>query len=172
LIARGLLALGLALVCLLGPSTDLPGLTRLFGAYLAVDGALATLSAFGCGVCWGTLLLAGAAGFFLGSLLLLCADQLYPLLGHAIVLWSLTLAALHLVSASEVGQGSRSQWLFRAAGIVLILLGVVFLSSPVSGVAVWRPWLCIFLTLYGALLTALGIQYRTLRPPRGEQVLG
>jgi uncharacterized membrane protein HdeD (DUF308 family) len=172
LIARGLLALGLVLACLLGPPTDLPGLALLFGAYLVADGALSTLSAFGCGVCWGALLLAGVTDCFLGSLLLLCGEKIAPLLGYFVMLWSLTLAALWIVSASELEEGARVRWLFRAAGVVLILLAVVFLSSPASGVAVWRPRLCVFLSLYGSLLTALGVQYRSLRSRERERILG
>jgi uncharacterized membrane protein HdeD (DUF308 family) len=172
LIARGLLALGVALVCLLRLGTDLPELTLLFGAYLVVDGAFAMLSAFGCEVCWGTLLLTGAADLFLGSLLLRCADRLTHLLSHVIVLWSLTLAALCIVSASEISKGSRSRWLFRAASVVLILLGIFLLLCPVSRVAVWQPWLCISLSLYGTLLTALGIECRGRRARRREHMPG
>jgi len=172
LTVRGLLALILALVCLLASGMELPELTLVFGAYLVADGALVLVSAFGCEVCWGSLLLTGAADLFLGCLLLRCADQLNHALGTVIVLWSLTLAGLCIVSTREFGKGSRSPWLFRAASIVLVLLGILLFLYPVSRVAVWQPWLCISLALYGTLLIALGAECRGPRSRGGEQMPG
>jgi uncharacterized membrane protein HdeD (DUF308 family) len=164
LIARGLLAAFMAITCLRTPGGDHVALSLGFGAYLVADGILSTMSAFGCGICWGTVLLTGTTSFFFGSLLLLLVNMLSGLLDGVIIVWSLTLGSLCFVAAGEIRNQFRHEWLYRAAGAVLLLLGVVLLCCTATGAEGWQAWLGVSLALYATSLVALGLELRSVMP--------
>jgi uncharacterized membrane protein HdeD (DUF308 family) len=165
-IVRGMLAVAFGAASMAYADTSLPRLALLFGVYVAGDGALAIAGALRGTVCgmpaWG-LLARGLSGLAAGYL----AASFAP--GHPIGFYGLLIAWALLTGASEVVagiygyarlDGDMYQMLH---GLVSLVLGMVLLLIPSTGLHAFFPLISLNIVMAGTLLLLLGLRTAALQ---------
>jgi uncharacterized membrane protein HdeD (DUF308 family) len=159
---RGVAAIVFGLLALLAPGLTLVVLTVWVAAFMAVDGALATLA----GISALTHHRHGAALLAEGVLGLVVAllVMVWPVAGIATVVllvgvWAL-LTGIALLWAAAVLPMLAGRLLMAGAAILSLVLAVLLFAHPVAGALVLAWWLGVYAIISGGLLLSLACSLR------------
>lgn len=130
ILARGALAILIAILAFLFPFTALFAFTLVFAAFAFVDGVFTLASGFGGGTrpSWGELVLRGVLGIAVGVIFVLI--PLVAVVGYALatlailIAWAVVTGVLEIVAAVRLRKAIRGEWLLGLSGVLSILLGV------------------------------------------------
>jgi uncharacterized membrane protein HdeD (DUF308 family) len=160
------------LVTFFAPGISLAALVLVFGAYAFADGVLAIISAIRRerpGDRWWLLLLEGIAGIGAGIVTLLWPGITALVLLYVIAAWALVTGVLEIAAAIRLRKAIKGEWLLILSGILSVALGVLLVLFPGPGALALVIWIGAYAFVFGALLLALGLRLRSLRPSTGTQ---
>ncbi|MHB8895645.1 MAG: HdeD family acid-resistance protein [Candidatus Geothermincolia bacterium] len=134
---RGILALIFGVIILVWPGATVLVLIILFGCYVLVEGLFAvgfSIAKASKGEKWVALLLLGILGIIVGLAVLVRpgAGTLAVLIVFAI--WLVIRGFLMLISAFEMSGAASVRWLVGISGALALILGILMLIFPISGV--------------------------------------
>lgn len=169
-VLRGLAGMAFGLVTFFAPGISLAALVLVFGAYAFADGVLAIISAIRRehpGNRWWLLLLEGIAGIAAGVVTLLWPGITALVLLYVIAAWALVTGVLEIAAAIRLRKAIKGEWLLILSGILSVALGVMLVLWPGPGALALVIWIGAYAFVFGALLLALGLRLRSLRPSTG-----
>lgn len=169
-VLRGLAGMTFGLVTFFAPGISLAALVLVFGAYAFADGVLAIISAIRRerpGERWVLLLLEGIAGIAAGVVTLLWPGITALVLLYLIAAWALVTGVLEIAVAIRLRKAIKGEWLLILSGILSVALGVMLVLWPGPGALALVIWIGAYAFVFGALLLALGLRLRSLRPSTG-----
>jgi uncharacterized membrane protein HdeD (DUF308 family) len=169
-VLRGLAGMTFGLVTFFAPGISLAALVLVFGAYAFADGVLAIISAIRRerpGERWWLLLLEGIAGIAAGVVTLLWPGITALVLLYVIAAWALVTGVLEIAVAIRLRKAIKGEWLLILSGILSVALGVMLVLWPGPGALALVIWIGAYAFVFGALLLALGLRLRSLRPSTG-----
>ncbi len=172
IVLRGLAGMTFGLVTFFAPGISLAALVLVFGAYAFADGVLAIISAIRRerpGDRWWLLLLEGIAGIGAGIVTLLWPGITALVLLYVIAAWALVTGVLEIAAAIRLRKAIKGEWLLILSGILSVALGVLLVLFPGPGALALVIWIGAYAFVFGALLLALGLRLRSLRPSTGTQ---
>jgi uncharacterized membrane protein HdeD (DUF308 family) len=171
IVLRGLAGMAFGLVTFFAPGISLAALVLVFGAYAFADGVLAIISAIRRerpGDRWWLLLLEGIAGIAAGVVTLLWPGLTALVLLYVIAAWALVTGVLEIAAAIRLRKAIKGEWLLILSGILSVALGVMLVLWPGPGALALVIWIGAYAFVFGALLLALGLRLRSLRPSTGS----
>lgn len=169
-VLRGLAGMAFGLVTFFAPGISLAALVLVFGAYAFADGVLAIIGAIRRehpGNRWWLLLLEGIAGIAAGVVTLLWPGITALVLLYVIAAWALVTGVLEIAAAIRLRKAIKGEWLLILSGILSVALGVMLVLWPGPGALALVIWIGAYAFVFGALLLALGLRLRSLRPSTG-----
>lgn len=169
-VLRGLAGMAFGLVTFFAPGISLAALVLVFGAYAFADGVLAIISAIRRerpGDRWWLLLLEGIAGIAAGVVTLIWPGITALVLLYVIAAWALVTGVLEIAVAIRLRKAIKGEWLLILSGILSVVLGVLLVLWPGPGALALVIWIGAYAFVFGALLLALGLRLRSLRPSTG-----
>ena len=163
-VLRGVLAIAFGVMALVWPQLTLGVLIILFGIYVILEGILALAVAArrrGRGSGW----LFGVEGV-LGIAVGLCAFA-WPGLTAVVLLvfiavWAILTGVIELAAAIQLRRVVQGEWVLGLAGVLSILVGILLLANPSSGVLAVVWLIGIYAIVFGGLLTYLGFSLRRI----------
>jgi uncharacterized membrane protein HdeD (DUF308 family) len=170
IVLRGLAGMAFGLVTFFAPGISLAALVLVFGAYAFADGVLAIISAIRRerpGERWWLLLLEGVAGIAAGVVTLLWPGITALVLLYLIAAWALVTGVLEIAAAIRLRKAIKGEWLLVLSGILSVALGIMLVLWPGPGALALVIWIGAYAFVFGALLLALGLRLRSLRPSTG-----
>jgi uncharacterized membrane protein HdeD (DUF308 family) len=167
LVVRGLLAILFGILAFVWPELTVVALVALFGAFALVDGVFALVAAFRAHERrrdWWAFALEGLFGIALGVLAFLWPDVTAFALLYLIAAWCVITGIFEIAAAIRLRKVIRGEFFLGLAGVFSIAFGVLVVVFPGAG-AVAIVWaIAVYAILFGALLIALGLRLRRIRP--------
>jgi uncharacterized membrane protein HdeD (DUF308 family) len=165
LLIRGIIALLFGIFAVVLPGWTILALVLLFGAYVLADGLMSVVGALqerNTSSNWWVLLIRGCLGIIAGFLVFfwpgITAIVLFILIG----IWALIMGVFELLAAMMLPGGFGQEWMLVIGGILLIILGLIFIRRPVPAMLSLVWLLGIFAIVYGVVQLMRAIQYRSL----------
>jgi uncharacterized membrane protein HdeD (DUF308 family) len=168
LVIRGVFAIIFGILAFVLPDATVFALVILFGAYMAVDGIMAIVTAIRRAQQrreWWPLVLEGVAGLGIAVLTVVWPDVTALALVYLIAVWALVTGVMEVVAAVRLRKVIRGEFFLGLAGVASIAFGIIAVLFPGEG-ALALVWLIgSYAILFGVLLTALGVRLRSWRGP-------
>jgi uncharacterized membrane protein HdeD (DUF308 family) len=159
---RGLFAVALAICALFWPERTILILTRLLGIYFLVDGITGLVVALRNND-KGHALLPAIASFAAGLVLIFWTAISARVFLIIIGIWAVLQGAGLLYSSWQMEKDDENRWLVAAIGLIIAVVGVVFIAWPETG-AVAVSWLiAIGALVVGGLLIFLATRLKGIR---------
>jgi uncharacterized membrane protein HdeD (DUF308 family) len=160
---RGALALIFGILVFLYPRDAVIVLVLLFGAYAAVDGVFAILSAVLAEQAherWWPFVVEGIVGLTIGALTFYHPGMTALALYVLIALWAMATGLVEIFAAVRVRASIANELMLLIGGIASVLFGLLMLVFPSVG-ALAVIWLIGFYAiLFGALMIAFALRVR------------
>ena len=161
---RGILALVFGILVFVYPREAVIVLVVLFGAYAAVDGVFAILSAVLAEQAherWWPFVVEGIVGLAIGALTFfrpgMAAIALYVL----IALWAIATGAVEIVAAVRVRQSIANEAMLLVGGIASIVFGILMLVFPTGGAHAILWLIGGYAVVFGLLMLAFALRVRS-----------
>lgn len=132
MLLRGLILGGLGLYAIFSPSAGLELMGRVVGLFLIASGAVGLFGAFSAKD-MGEFLAQGLVDLVLGALLLIQPDFMDGAVVLVLGIWGLFTGGSLLWRSRKLERLDRVRGAMRAVGVVLSILGLVFLFWPQAG---------------------------------------
>jgi uncharacterized membrane protein HdeD (DUF308 family) len=164
LVIRAVVALLFGIMALISVEFTLLFLVYLFGAYALVDGIMAVIVSLqerNTSSRWWILLLGGIFGIVLGVLTFFRPGDIALVIFYLVAAWLVITGLFEVISAFTL-QAAGIEWLLVVAGVLSIIVGIIFFFHPVASILsiVWL--LGVFALVYGVILIVRAIQFRSL----------
>jgi uncharacterized membrane protein HdeD (DUF308 family) len=164
---RGVAAVVFGVLTFVAPVASLLALVIVFAAYALVDGVLYlafALQGARRGERWGSLAAAGIMGLLAGAVALF-----WPAIGalallFVIAFWAIATGIASIFAAIRLRRHIRGEWLLATSGGLSVAFGVLLVLFPGPGALAVTMWIGAYALVLGAILIALGLRLRTLRP--------
>ncbi len=161
--ARGIVALLFGLLVFVFPREAVLVLVLVFGAYAAVDGIFAILSAVLAEQAherWWTFVVEGIVGLAIGALAFFRPGMTAVALYTLIALWAVVTGVIEIVAAVRVRASIANEIMLLAGGVASILFGALMLVFPSVG-ALAVVWLIgFYAVLFGLAMIAFALRLR------------
>ena len=160
LLLYGLLGLAFGAAVLLWPDNTVIALVMAFGALAVVDGVYALLYVFRKDVALpnGLLIAYAVLSIALGALALLQPLWLAMSLFWMLAGWLIVAGTARLVLAAVLRRMVEGRWWMAISGVLMIALGVFFMTYPDLRMQAITVWLAIAALVYGATQTAFALR--------------
>lgn len=132
LLITGILSILFGIVLFVWPGKTLLVLIYLFGAYILVDGILAIIASFmerKINPGWWWLLIGGIAGVIVSFIVFSSPGATSLVIYFFIAAWACITGIFEIVSGFM-----RRAWLAVLAGVLSVILGIIFFAHPVAGI--------------------------------------
>ncbi len=165
LLLYGVLAVLFGLLAVLRPVGAAAALAWTLGLLAIFEGVISAFAWFDKASLWprGWLALYTIASLVFGVLAVMdplaMAGALVVLLG----VWLIVGGVYRIIFAIQVRKEIEGEWLLIVSGILAILLGLMFIASPVTGLVVTTVWIGVAALVYGAFQVLAALRLRALR---------
>jgi len=172
---RGMLAIFFGILCLVTPAMSLVYLVAMVGAFWLLDGVTALLAA-GAAIHehdpWGWLVLEGVVSLAAAVATWSHTGISALILAAFIGLWAVCTGILKLGAAIRLRYVLRHEWLLGTSGLLSLLVGLLLLFRPGSGLQGLVSLVGVYALVFGALLIGLGFRMRGLTFGPGDHIAG
>ena len=169
---RGVIAIAFGLASLLWPALTLGVMVLLFGLFALFEGGLTILTSFGKGDEKGgwTLLFEGLVGLLVCVVVLLgssLGSMLWPrvaavMLVYYIAGWAILAGLFKIITAFRIRSEVRGEWVLGLSGLISILVGLILMLRPGTGVLAVAWLIGIFAIILGIFQLLLGQKFRKI----------
>ena len=160
---RGILALLFGLVAFLVPRITLAVVVSLFAAFAITDGIFLIIA----GVRtrqetqrWWVLIIQGLLGIGAGVLTFFYPGIVALALLYLVAFWAIVTGVTEITAAIRLRREIKGEWLLGLSGLASVLLGVVLIALPETGLLVWVWWMGAYALASGVLLIWLSFRLR------------
>jgi uncharacterized membrane protein HdeD (DUF308 family) len=80
-----------------------------------------------------------------------------------LAVWLIVAGIYRIIFAIRVRQEIKGEWLIALSGVLSIVLGVMFVASPLTGLVVTAWWIGAGALIYGVLQIVAAFKLRALR---------
>ncbi|KAK0335467.1 hypothetical protein LTR94_012557 [Friedmanniomyces endolithicus] len=172
IVLRGVLALGLGLVCFLFPVSALFAFTMVFAAYAAVDGILSLVAAVNGArnkeERWWVYILRGVVGIAVAALFVMMPIGMtisYALMTLVMLsVWAIMTGALEIAAAVRLRKEIEGEWLMGLSGLLSLLLGtcigILLFVDPLATLPSAAWVIGTYAIIAGVVLLSLGLRLR------------
>jgi uncharacterized membrane protein HdeD (DUF308 family) len=164
IILRGVVALLFGIMALISTQFTLLFLVYLFGAYALLDGIIAVIVSIqerNTASRWWVLLIAGIFGIVLGLVTFFQPGTIALVIFYLVAIWLIITGIFEIISAFTL-RAIGVEWLLVVAGVISIILGIVFFLHPTSSILSLVWLLGVFALIYGIIQIVRAIQLRSL----------
>ena len=172
MLLRGAAAILFGLVAIIWPGITVTVLVIFFGAYALVDGAFSIGAAIVGGEArvprW-LLVLEGVLGIGVGVVALLWPGLTAVTLLYIIAAWAIITGVMEVVEAIRLRNMIDNEWFLGIAGVLSIILGIVFFTFPIAAIATVAIVAGVYAIFFGALLIVLSFRLRSLKDDLPEE---
>ena len=168
LVLRGIISLVFGALALVFPGVTIAFAAIFFAAYLMLDGILAIAAGIRAAEAhrrWWPFLLDGLVSLIAGILAFAWPDVTIVIMVALVAVWAIVSGLLMVMPALRLPRGSGRGWLLFSGG-VSVLLGLVILIQPATGLFYIVLSIGIYAIAFGAGLVALGFHVRRLHASR------
>lgn len=172
LLLRGAAAIIFGLGAIIWPGITVTVLVIFFGAYALVDGAFSIGAAIVGGntrVPRWLLVLEGVLGIGVGVIAMVWPGLTAVTLLYIIAAWAIITGVVEIVEAVRLRNVIENEWFLGIAGVLSIILGIVFFSFPIGAIATVAIVAGIYAIFFGALLIVLSFRLRSLKDGLAEE---
>ncbi len=173
-VLRGVFALLFGVIAFVWPGLTILSLTYVFGFYALLDGIFALVAAWSnrsTDRVW-LLLLEGLLGLAAGVIAFVWPGSTALALLAVIAVWAILTGILEIVAAIRLRQEIENEWRLGLAGLASIILGVLLVIWPGSGL-VTISWLIGFYAIvFGISMLVLGFRLQGLNKSIKQQTAG
>ena len=172
MLLRGAAAIVFGLVAIIWPGITVTVLVIFFGAYALVDGAFSIGAAIVGGetrVPRWLLVIEGLLGIGVGVVALLWPGLTAVTLLYIIAAWAIITGVVEIVEAVRLRNMIENEWFLGIAGVLSIILGIVFFTFPIEAIATVAIVAGIYAIFFGALLIVLSFRLRSLKDGLPEE---
>jgi uncharacterized membrane protein HdeD (DUF308 family) len=160
LVFRGIVAILFGIAVFAAPGVTFRVVVLLFGAFVLLSGLTSLIAMFGAEH-WGALFIEGIVGVAAGLAALFWPGITAVALVYIIAFWALITGAVEIAAAIRLRKVVEGEWLLMLAGILSVLVGILFIASPGIGALTIAMWIGVFAVLYGITLISLGFRLRS-----------
>jgi len=167
---RGLITIAFGFAALLWPALTIGVMVLLFGFFALFEGLLTILTSFGKGDEKGgwTLLLEGVVGLLVCVIVLLgtsIGSILWPkvaavMLVYYIAGWAILAGLFKIITAIRIRAEVKGEWALGLSGLISILVGLILILRPGTGVLAVAWLIGIFAIILGIFELFLGLKFR------------
>ena len=167
---RGIIAIVFGLAALLWPALTLGVMVLLFGLFALLEGLSAVVTSFGKGDEKGgwTLLLEGLVGVLVCVIVLLgtgIGSIFWPkvaavMLVYYIAGWAMLAGLFKIITAIRIRAEVKGEWVLGLSGLISILVGLILILRPGTGVLAVAWLIGIFAIILGIFELLLGLKFR------------
>ncbi|WP_010581708.1 HdeD family acid-resistance protein [Schlesneria paludicola] len=158
---RGVLAVGLAVVALFWPQKTISVLVNILGAYFLFDGLLGVIGAFRSGGRNGFPLFS-IVSLMVGAILLFWTTLSVRVFLTLVGAWALLQGIGLFLSNRSQGEDAESSRLFAILGAVLVLIGLILVIWPSTGVVAISWLIAVVALILGGVLLFVAERLRRL----------
>lgn len=164
-VLRGILAIAFGLLAIIWPGLTIGILIILFGLYVLFEGVLALSAAFRHRdrKWWWVLLVEGIAGIVVGLFAFIWPGVTAVVLIIFIAFWAILTGILEIAAAVQLRKQFKGEWALGLTGILSILIGIILIANPGTGLVAVAWLIGIYAILFGILLTTLGFRAKKVR---------
>jgi len=164
LLLYGVIAVIFGVMALTNPLSAGVALAWAFGVMALAEGAISVAALFdrGNSLSRGWLLLYAIASLLFGVLTLINPAATAEILILFLAAWLIIGGVFRIVFAVRVRKAIRGEWLIALSGLLAILLGGLFIASPLAGLVVTTLWIGAIAVVYGALQIVAAFRVRHL----------
>lgn len=162
---RGVLGVLFGVAALAWPALTLATLVLLFGAYALVDGVFAVIAAVSPprNRFW-SLFLQGLIGIGAGIVTFKMPGLTALTLLYVIAAWAVVMGVFQIVAAVRLRREITGEVLLALSGVAAVVFGGLLFVRPGAGALAVLALIATYAIVFGALLIALGLRLRSLRP--------
>lgn len=160
---RGIVALIFGLLVLIFPAQAVLILVLLFGAYAAVDGIFAILSALLAAQAherWWPFVIEGVVGLAIAAVTFFFPRETALALYMLIAAWAIITGVIEVVAAIRVRVSIANEVLLLIGGVASVLFGILMVIFPAVGVVAVIWLIGFYALLFGALMIAFAFRVR------------
>jgi uncharacterized membrane protein HdeD (DUF308 family) len=160
---RGILWILFGIAVIAQPGITLLSLTLALGLIFFADGVLNVVAAIRGRreeENWWVLLLAGAAGIFVGLLTFMNPGLSELALIFYVAIWSVATGLLEIVAAIRLRKEVRGEFWLILAGIVSVAFGVLVMAQPEAGALALLWLIAVYAMAFGVILFVLAFRER------------
>ncbi len=161
-LVRGLFAVALAICAIFWPERTIGLLTKLLGIYFLIDGVTGLIAAFRSGD-KGHTVLPAVAGLAAGLVLIFWTAISARVFLIIIGIWAALQGAGLLYSSWQMEKEDENRWLVAVIGLIIVVVGVVFVVWPETGVVTVSWLIGVGAFVVGALLIYLATRLKRIR---------
>jgi uncharacterized membrane protein HdeD (DUF308 family) len=168
---RGLAAITFGILALTQPYISMAALVMLIGAYMLVDGVLATWAAISSRKTyddWPLLLLWGLVGIVAGVLTFFVPQLTALAIMFYIAIWAIATGVLQIIAAIRLRKEIQGEWMLVLGGLASVVFGVILMAQPLAGALVLLWLIAAFALVYGVLQVVFSLRLRR----HGKQLVG
>jgi len=169
---RGIIAIVFGVAALLWPALTLGVMVLLFGFFALLEGLLTLVTSFGKDEEKGgwTLLLEGLVGLLVCVIVLLgtsIGSMLWPKVAAVMLVfyiagWAILSGFFKIITAFRIRTEVKGEWLLGLNGVVSILVGVILILRPGTGVLAVAWLIGVLAAIVGILQLLLGLKLRKI----------
>jgi uncharacterized membrane protein HdeD (DUF308 family) len=169
---RGIIAIAFGLAALLWPALTLGIMVLLFGLFALLEGLLTVVTSFGEGDEKGgwTLLLEGVVGLLVCVIVLLgssIGSMLFPKVAAVMLVfyiagWAILSGLFKIITAFRIRSEVKGEWLLGLNGLVSIVVGVILIRWPGTGVLAVAWLIGMLAIIVGIFQLLLGLKLRKI----------
>lgn len=162
-VVRGAAAILFGLAALAWPNATVLVLILIFGAFAFVDGVFAIAAAVRFATQherWAPILVEGIVGVLIGLLAYAVPALIALVFIYFVALWAIVTGIFELVAAFRIRRSLAGEVFMIAAGILSVLLGLVFFVVPGIGLVASAWVIGVYAIFFGALMVGFGLRLR------------
>jgi uncharacterized membrane protein HdeD (DUF308 family) len=163
---RGIAAIIFGVLAFAWPGVTLVVLVLFFGAFALVDGIASLIAAVtgrGATAPRWWLAIVGLAGIAAGLLTFFWPAVTAVLLLYFIAGWAIATGVFQIIGAIQLRKEIDNEWLLVLSGVVSILLGIVLIVMPGTGLLALVWLIAIDAIIFGVLVIGFGLRLRKHR---------
>ncbi len=158
---RGVAAIIFGIIAFIYPGATVLALVLVFGIYAIIDGVLAVIAAFQIREVvnqWWVVLLEGLAGIAAGVIALVNPVLTAGALLLLIAFWAVFTGVMEIIAAIRLRREINNEWSLILTGVLSIILGVILVVFPASGVLALIWAIGLYAIFFGVLMLYLAFK--------------
>ena len=165
LLLYGVLGVLFGMFALARPLSAATAMTWALGVLALAEGLVSLFAAFNhnVAVSKGWVLFYAAMSILFGVMAVVNPVSMAGALLLFLAAWLVVAGIYRIIFAIRVRKEIRGEWLIALSGVLSIVLGVMFVASPVSGLVVTAWWIGVGALIYGALQIVAAFKLRKLK---------
>lgn len=171
LVLRGVVAILFGIAVIVTPGIALATMIIFFGVFALFDGVFAVVSSlFSIGKYerWWAMFLGGLLSIAAGLIALVWPGITALTMLWLIAFWAIVTGILQIVAAIRLRKEIEGEWFLGLGGAISVLLGIVLIARPGTGILSLLWLLGFYALFFGVLLVVLGFRVRGVHKQIGD----